>query len=138
MKSLPADKLVVNGGTLTQEEYWFNISIPVAPFSLDGETVTTSFELDRIDFGTQSITELANNSFTFPVNPEQGFIDGSIYLANAHSPADVTEIAFGPYDGSTILATITLRILFSFEGHAFEDMDLVLNTPLRVAEQPGR
>jgi len=134
IKKFPKDKIVVNGGTLTQEENWFNISIPVAPFPLGGETVATSFELESIDFGTQNIVELASNTFTFPVNPEEGYIDGSIYLANVHNPADVTEIAFGPYNDSTISATITLRILFSFEGHAFQDTDLVLNTLLKVAE----
>ncbi len=133
-KEFPLDKLVASSGTLTQEEGWFNIFVPITPFSLDGETVTTSFELEAIDFGTQSIAELANKTFVFPVNPEDGYIDGSIYLANVHNPADVTEIAFGPYSGSTITATITLRILFSFEGSAFPDTDFVLNTPLTVAE----
>ena len=133
MENFPQDTLVANEGTLTQEEDWFNISIPVAPFSLDGEIVTTSFELESIDLGTQSVAELANKTFVFPVNPEDGYIDGSIYLANAHNPADVTEIAFGPYNDSTISTTITLRILFSFEGSAFPDTDLVLNTPLKVA-----
>ena len=66
IKKFPQDKLVVNGGTLIQEEDWFNITIPVALFLLDGETVTTSFELERIDFGTQSVAGLANNTFTFP------------------------------------------------------------------------
>ncbi len=134
METFPKDKLVINSGTFTQEEDWFNISIPVAPFSLDGETVATSFELEAIDFGTEDIAELADNAFSFPVNPEDGYIDGSLYLKNVHYPADVTEIAFGPYDGLTILATITLRILFSFEGSAFQDMDLVLNAPLKVVE----
>ena len=98
IKKFPQDKLVVNGGTLTQEENWFNISIPIAPFSLGGESVATSFELEAIDFGTQSIAELANNTFSFPVNPEEGYIDGSIYLTNVHNPVDVTEIAFGPHN----------------------------------------
>ena len=134
MENFPKDRLVFNSGTLTQEEDWFNISIPIAPFSLDGETITTSFELEAIDFGTQTVAELADSTFTFPTNPEDGYIDGSIYLKNVHNPADVTEIAFGPYNGSTILATITLRILFSFEGSAFQDTDLVLNAPLEVVE----
>ncbi len=76
------------------------------------------------------MSELAHRAFTFPVNPEEGYIDGSIYLRHVHTPADVTRIAFGSYDGGTLEATLTMRIGFEFEGTGFADTDVVLTALL--------
>lgn len=78
----------------------WSIEIPLEPFSADDEfdpatfrpgpagpeIIDTAIVLDFIKLPAEELTELSQRTFTFPVNPEDGYIDGSIYLIAAHCP----------------------------------------------------
>ncbi|BDI30025.1 hypothetical protein CCAX7_20760 [Capsulimonas corticalis] len=110
----------------------YNIEIPIVPFELDDERVKTSIRLDWIDFGDKTITELTNTAFIFPVNPEEGYIEGSIYLRSAHNPVDVTRIDFDNLTDNILAAALDMRILFEFEDIGFKNIDYTLNARLRI------
>ena len=95
---------------------FFNIRIPIAPFDFEGASVKTSVRLDLIDFGVTDWRLLSDKSFIFPVNPDEGFIDGSMYLGHAHNPADVTRIAFGRFADSRVEVDFDIVFDFTYEG----------------------
>jgi hypothetical protein len=66
------------------------------------------------------------------VNPEDGYIDGSIYLVATHCPVDVTYIEFGPVTENQIPAM--LHAYFDFDaagGIDIHNRNAVLRTILR-------
>ncbi|GAA0582806.1 hypothetical protein [Actinomadura livida] len=112
MIELTDDFLKLKPGTIC---YWpatldhpvagtWHITIPLEPFSADDEyepatfrpgdggpeLVKTEISLDHIHLSATELTGLSQRTFTFPVNPEDGYIDGSIYLVASHCPVDVT------------------------------------------------
>jgi hypothetical protein len=95
---------------------FFSIVIPITPFSFDGETVETSVRLNFIDFGVTDWRLLSDKSFVFPLNPEEGYIDGSMYLGHAHNPADVNRIAFGRFNESSVEVDFDIAFDFTYEG----------------------
>jgi hypothetical protein len=132
--NLPKNLLVPVGGAIARSDGEYSIRIDLKPFELDGELVTTAFILDGVYLDEYGFSDLAGNEFEFPVNPDEGYIDGSIYLRHVHNPVDVTQIAFGEYRGDSIDATFTMRVLFEFEGSGFRDMDCTVTTRLRISE----
>ena len=94
----------------------YGIKIPFAKFKYQGSEVGTSLRLDRIRFAVAGWRELSGREFRFPVNPEDGYIDGSVYLGGAHNPADVTRIKFGELAEGRIPVELDVRIDFEFEG----------------------
>ena len=95
---------------------FFDIVIPVEPFEYDGETVNTSFALDSIELPVLDWRNLSGREFRFPINPEPGYIDGSIYLGHVHNPADVTMIRFEHPRGNLWGVAFDVLIDFTFEG----------------------
>ena len=81
---------------------FFNIEIPVEPFRYRRKLQKTSVRLEFIEFPVDDWRELAGTEFTFPVNPEPGYIDGSLYLDSAHNPADITLVRFGRLGKKTL------------------------------------
>ena len=71
-----------------------SLEVLLAPFVLGDQLVDTSIRLDHFELPSLQLGELVGKTFTFPSNPAQGYIDGSIYLANAHHPVDVTTLSF--------------------------------------------
>ncbi len=70
------------------------IHIRVSVFIADEEQ-HTSIRLDHIPGLGANPRKLAGRSFAFPVNPAEGYIDGSMYLHGRHHPVDVTTLHFG-------------------------------------------
>jgi hypothetical protein len=114
--------LAARSATIRREsEDTLSIEIPLGPVpvpaeladELEEETVETSIVLDGIEPGAG---ELRGRSLTFPVNPEEGYIDGSLYLAAAHNPVDVTRIDFAADEGADPAATLHGQVDFAFEG----------------------
>lgn len=68
----------------------------------------------------------------FPSNPEEGYIDGSIFLIVAHNPVDVHSITFGDIDGDELEASFDIRLLFEFEGSGIRNRDAHITTKLRI------
>ncbi len=105
---------------------FFDLDIPVRfdfdPAPADAEVFLhrdalgapiSSVRLDGIDFATINWRDLAETERTFPVNPELGYIDGSIYLHATHNYADATRLAFGRIEGRTMPLTIDITFDFS-------------------------
>lgn len=62
---------------------------------IDGQDYDTSIRLDHIPGLGANPRKLAGRSFAFPVNPAEGYIDGSMYLHGRHHPVDVKLLHFG-------------------------------------------
>ncbi|MCC7420117.1 MAG: hypothetical protein IT428_07555 [Planctomycetaceae bacterium] len=95
---------------------YFGIIIPLEPFQFEGELQETSVRLDFIDFKVSDWHELEQKPFRFPVNPETGYIDGSVFICGVHAPADATHIRFGKLNGSILPMVIELQFDFTYEG----------------------
>jgi hypothetical protein len=57
--------------------------------------VDTLVRLDGIRLDLHEPRVQAQRSHRFPINPQDGYIDGSVYLLHPHVPLDVTELSFG-------------------------------------------
>jgi hypothetical protein len=127
----PIDKLVPQSGVIRSsfvdieflgppDGLSHEIEIRLKPFQLpliedgdpeDVETVETSIRLDYITLiegRFPGFKALEGREFTFPVNPEPGYIEGSVYMYNMHNDVDVTKIIFGKVSGNHISATIVV------------------------------
>lgn len=100
---------------LAPRDVYFSISIPLAPFTFENEEVDTMVGLDFIRFPT-TWRSLAGNTYTFPINPTPGFVDGSLYLDNVHNPVDVSRIKFGRFTESSVDVDLDIQIDFTYEG----------------------
>jgi hypothetical protein len=106
------------------------------PFRLEDLDVSTAIIFERLTLPTTELRDLARVRVTFPVNPEAGYVDGSVYIEHAHHPADLTEIEFGEHDGATIAARLSLNLLFSFEG-LMDFADTACNLAVRIRSESG-
>lgn len=97
---------------------FFDIEIPLRPFKYQGEMQKTSVQLNFINFGVKDWRDLPGKEFTFPKNPTEGYIDGSLYLADTHNPADTTRIRLGALKGKTLPAEVDIEFDFTYEGPA--------------------
>ncbi len=124
--------LIPTSGFISRRDDVFDIWIGIQPFELDGETVSTEFRFDGAELPLDGPSVWRSQTFIFPANPELGYIDGSIYMRNAHNPADVTRIVFGDQRGDFIDATLFVAIVFEYEAVGFSNTDVVLNVSLEV------
>ncbi|HEX4960354.1 MAG TPA: hypothetical protein VF173_05920 [Thermoanaerobaculia bacterium] len=116
---------------------FYRIEIPLEPFTFQGETQETSVRMDFIRLPVQSWRQLPGREFRFPVNPEDGYIDGSICLGRAHNPADTTRIAFGELRGNVFTVTFDITFDFTFEGGASELGVFSVSWPVQVDCDPS-
>lgn len=131
-EALPTSVLIPTSGLISRRDDVFDIRIGIQPFELDGETVSTEFRLGGAELPLDGPTVWRGQTFAFPVNPEPGYIDGSIYIRGAHNPADVTRIVFGDQRGDFIDATLFVSIVFEYEAVGFSNTDVTLNVSLEV------
>jgi len=94
MDAFPLKALKPRHAILSGEPDCASLDILLAPFLWDGQIVDTSIRLDGIGLPSVHLADLAGKSFAFPCNPEEGYIDGSIYLGSRHHPVDVTALSF--------------------------------------------
>ena len=122
LQEFPTDKLKPLPGYLWGPEDGLCITVPLQPFSLvieeDGDEITfeTLLRLDEVELPSDCFEILAGRTFTFPVNPEDGYIDGSIYIDHAHCPVDITTIRFGSLVGNAIEVELEGDLSLEFEG----------------------
>ena len=121
----------------------WSIAVPIEPFSADDEysmewragtegpyVVSTQIRLEFIEVAADDLSGLGNRAFQFPVNPADGYIDGSIYLCGSHNPVDVTAIEFGPAGVNSIRATFVAKFDFQFELKDVPNFDLTFSADL--------
>ena len=89
-----------------------SLQILLVPFLRDAKLVDTSIHLDTIRIPTTALAELVGKTFKFPVNPDDGYIDGSIYLDSMHQPVDVTTMAF--HLGRNRNVSVVLKGVYNF------------------------
>ena len=122
------DEVVPTEGTLTARIFEnshlgieptlvFDIDIPLEPFQFQGQQVSTSVRLDFIRLPVvDDWREIAGQVYEFPINPVEGYIDGSGYLDNVHNTADVTRLTFGPIESGRISCSLKVTFDFTYEG----------------------
>jgi hypothetical protein len=96
------------------------------------EIIRTSVELEFIRLDASTVEELAGRTFTFPRNPEPGYIDGSVYLAAKHNPVDVTLLQFEGLHEDAIRTHIEGEIIFEHELWGVPNRLFVADVDLRV------
>jgi hypothetical protein len=130
-EAFPKEILVPKEASICRNGDTFNIRIDLQPFTLDDESVETMFNLERARLPANT-RAWANQSFIFPRNPQDGYIDGSVYLRHAHNPADVTSIRFGEHRGDSISAELLIHLDLEFEGTGFQNTEVVISVPLQI------
>ena|SRR5688572_11293225 len=93
-----------------------SLTIGLAAFIHEGTLIDTSIRLDHFALPSLFLADLVGKAFSFPVNPVDGYVDGSLYLSGAHHPVDVTYMTF--HRSRAGGATVVLKgvIDFEFEG----------------------
>jgi len=118
MEPFPIKALKPRHAVLSGEPGCISINILMRPFLWIEEIVDTSLRLDDIELPSLDLADLAGKAFAFPINPEDGYIDGSIYIAGVHHPVDVTALSF-PRDGNGGLTVVVEgTYVFEYEGLA--------------------
>ncbi len=119
----------IQGTIEHQDEYTYAFNIPISPFELDEENVETSLRLDFIKL-SKPIENYIDETVAFPVNPNEGYIDGSIYLKGAHNPVDVTAIKFIKLQDGILKVEMNMDFIFEFEGIGFKNENLITEITL--------
>ena len=117
-------------GVITRcKDGYYEITINLEPFYWSGEEVNTSIRLGSIDFGGIEFNQLSRKRFSFLPNPNEGYVDGSVYLEGHHNYLDVSLIYFGLryneiaelQDETEDFVTATILYRFCWEGDSPED-----------------
>lgn len=95
---------------------FFEFEIDVIPFEYENVVQKTKVILEFIDFKIEDWQQLFDHEFAFPKNPEDGYIDGSMFLADVHNPADVTKISIGPRKENSVEINMDIEFDFTYEG----------------------
>jgi len=115
-----------------------SIEVIFAPFTIttsvdEGSELLdfdTALRADFIDLPVTELSSLQNRTFDFPVNPEDGYIDASVFFSGAHNPVDITRLAFGNLIDGKVPLTIVSKWIMTYERTGFEDFDLTFSVPL--------
>lgn len=119
MVAFPIDLLKPQNGQIVGAPPHVAITIPLEPFTIPsggGEQIKTALVLDPVGLPSSEPDDLAERTYNFPLNPAAGYIDGSIYIAFAHHPVDVSVIRFGRRESNGLWVTLEATIHFEFEG----------------------
>ncbi|WP_136635185.1 hypothetical protein [Pseudooceanicola onchidii] len=135
----PIDTLTVRRATLEGGRHGQTLSLDLAAFTIplrgEDQTFLTAAVFDGIDLPSTRARDLAGQVYDFPANPDDGYIDGSIYIDNRHHPVDATRLAFGPITGDVLPLTLTTRLVLSFEKLAsYADTDWTITVDLPLSE----
>jgi hypothetical protein len=98
----------------------YSIILPIQKFVFDNKIVETELRIDRILL-PNALESYIGQKITFPINPNEGYIDASIYLREAHNPIDITEIGFISFAGNSIILKLTMNFIFEHEGLGFKN-----------------
>ncbi|MEZ4839544.1 hypothetical protein [Flavobacterium sp.] len=112
-----------------EEGNYYNIILPVSKFVLNNEIVSTSVDLYAIEL-PETLSSYIGKTVSFPLNPNDGYIDGSVYLKNVHNPVDVPEMKFLELENDFIELEITMK--FDFEYEAIRYKNEILKTVVKL------
>ncbi len=91
-----------------------DIEIDIKPFILNGECVQTSIRADRIAL-PPALDDLPGQTFHFPFNPDDGYIDASIYLCHGHNSVNISSISFKNLTADKQQIDAVIEMLFVFD-----------------------
>ncbi|MFE3849500.1 hypothetical protein ACFX5D_16210 [Flavobacterium sp. LB3P45] len=115
-----------------EEDNQYTMFLPISKFVLDNKIVDTSIRLDFIAL-PENLESCIGKTLNFPINPAEGYIDGSVYIRNAHNPVDVTEIKFLNIENDKLTAEITMTFDFEFEATGFKNEKIVKKVILEIS-----
>ena len=137
----PVEDLKITEIRHKQSAFGLDLELALAPFHLnleDDAPVETRVSLDGITLPSSDPAALAGQGWDVPVNPAEGYVDGSVYIEHAHHPVDLHHIAVGTRTGDHVPVTLSMRMVFSFEGLGdYEDADWQVTIDLPVAAITG-
>lgn len=102
------------------EEGYYSIILPISKFVLEEEIVSTLVQLYAIEL-PETLSNYIGKTVFFPINPEDGYIDGSVYLRNVHNPVDVPEIKFLKLENDFIELEVTMKFDFEYEAIGYKN-----------------
>ncbi len=108
---------------------FYSIEVELDTFEIDNEVMDTSVILDFIDFKINDLQELESQTFNFPMHPDTGYIDASVYILWTHHPVSVSKIAFGKIENGYIAVSIDYNIEYldsSVQDLAFRTLSTTL------------
>jgi hypothetical protein len=120
-------------GTISKQEEnnYYTIIIPIEKFKLDEEIIDTKLWFDRVLL-SEPLQSYVGRTVVFPVNPTEGYIDGSTYLRGAHNPVDISAIKFVKLENEILTVEITMDFVFEFEGIGFKNEQLIKQVNLII------
>ena len=117
------------------ETLFYSIQIDLDEFTLDNNQIEPSIDLGFIRFDVNQLKELESKTFTFPINPVEGHIDGSIHLFGFDLPFDVNKIELKTINNDTIEITLYHSISLDYVDTGYADIiDSTLITNLQFGE----
>lgn len=114
-----------------EEENYYTLFLPLSKFVLDNEIVDTSIRLDFIVL-QNNLETYVGKSIHFPINPVEGYIDGSVWIRNSHNPVDVTEIKIITIENEKLTAEITMSFDFEFEQIGFKNEKIIKKIEVEI------
>ncbi len=127
----PVKLLQARHAILAGEPSSASIEILLKPFILDGDLIDTSIRLDGINLPSCKLSDLASQTFTFPLNPDGDYIDGSVYWNSRHHPVDVSSLSFiVSRRGQLTLLVKACFNLLAQEGEDFVSTPFVMSAPI--------
>jgi hypothetical protein len=133
-KNFDVNRFEFLDGNIEFDNNEYSIIIPIVKFILDEQVTETSIRLENIAL-TGDIKNLINKSINFPLNPKEGYIDGSIYLRNCHNPVDVSQIEFLKISDDYIATKITADFIFDYENIGFPNQKRTIETKLKIGNK---
>lgn len=103
-----------------EEGNYYSIVLPVSKFILDNEIISTSVQMYAIEL-TETLQNYIGKTVSFPLNPNDGYIDGSVYLKNAHNPVDVPKFKFLSIGKDILELELTMKFDFEYESIGFKN-----------------
>ena len=100
----------------TDPDARFDVQVTLDTVTFLGVSERPLLRLDRIRIPVTRWTELTGLDVSFPTNPATGYVDGSLTLANTHSPADLFRLRFGAVSDGRVRVKLDLVVDFEHEG----------------------
>ena len=139
----PLEAVRFEGGVFLLDQLEPNATEMIIPvrgtfpvFEPEPEEVETDLVASFAQPPVRMIQELSGASLKFPVNPTEGYIDASIYLANVHNPVDITALRFGPVNELTVQVWVEAELLFEFERSHWANCKVEFQTTLALKSNP--
>ncbi|XSG73327.1 hypothetical protein ACP8Y2_14170 [Herpetosiphon llansteffanensis] len=114
-----------------------DIEIEIKPFILDGECVQTSIRADGIAL-PPALDDLPDRIFHFPFNPDDGYIDASIYLCHGHNSVNISSISFKNLTPDKQQIDAVIEMIFVFDeiipGYPTEALTLEISLAIQTID----